>query len=462
MGYGPRVTQTADAIVLGMGPGGEYVAGKLAEAGLEVVGVDHRLVGGECPYWGCIPSKMMIRAADALAEARRVDDLAGSVASIDPNWTKVATRIRKEATDDWDDKVAVERFEEKGGRFVRGTGRITGPKSVEVQGTEYTAARALIIATGTEPLVPPIDGLAGLDFWTNHEAIETETVPSSLVVLGGGAIGCELAQVFARFGSDVHVVEGERHLVSMEEVEACKLLQKVFEDEGITVVTGAKATKVSKDGDAFVIGVQSGDDVRGERLLVATGRKADLAALNVGAAGLDPDARFIEIDDHLRAGDGIWAVGDVTGKGLFTHIAMYQAEIAVADILGKDTHAADYAALPRVTFTDPEIASVGLTEAKAREQGVDITVATSDIPKSTRGWIHKGEGFIKLIADKRRGVLVGATSAGPCGGEVLSMLTLAIHAQVPVKTLGTMIYAYPTFHRAVENAVNDLEEALTS
>jgi pyruvate/2-oxoglutarate dehydrogenase complex dihydrolipoamide dehydrogenase (E3) component len=460
MGYGRRVTTAADVIVLGMGPGGEYAAGKLAEADLDVIGIDHRLVGGECPYWGCVPSKMMIRAADALAEARRIDDLAGTVGSIEPNWTKVATRIRKDATDDWDDKVAVERFEKKGGRFVRGTGRITGPKSVEVQGTEYTAARALIVATGTEPVIPPVDGLAGLDFWTNREAIETETVPSSLVVLGGGAIGCELAQVFARFGSDVHIVEGERHLVSMEEVEACELLQKVFVDEGITVLTGAKATKVSKDGDAFVVAVQSGDDVRGDRLLIATGRKADLMALGVDAAGLDANARFIDVDDHLRAGDGVWALGDVTGKGLFTHIAMYQAAIVVKDILGEAVEPADYAALPRVTFTDPEIASVGLTEANAREQGIDIAVAVTDLGTSARGWIHKAEGFIKLVADRSSGVLIGATSAGPSGGEVLSMLTLAIHARVPVKTLQTMIYAYPTFHRAIEDALRELEKAL--
>ena len=289
MGYGPRVTETADVIVLGMGPGGEDVAGKLAEAGLDVVGIDHRLLGGECPYWGCVPSKMMIRAADAIAEARRVDDLAGTVGSIEPNWTKVATRIRKEATDDWDDKVAVERFEKKGGRFVRGTGRITGPKSVEVDGSSFTAERALVIATGTEPLIPDIDGLAGLDFWTNRDAIETEEAPDSLVVLGGGAIGCELAQVFARFGSDVRVLEGERHIVSMEEVEACELLQKVFADEGITVVTGAKATRVSKDGDTFVIGLKSGDDVRGSRLLVATGRKADLVALERRGRGTRPE-----------------------------------------------------------------------------------------------------------------------------------------------------------------------------
>jgi pyruvate/2-oxoglutarate dehydrogenase complex dihydrolipoamide dehydrogenase (E3) component len=450
------MTNAADAIVLGMGPGGEDVAGKLAEAGWDVIGIDHRLVGGECPYWGCVPSKMMIRAADAIAEARRIPDLAGT-AVVEPNWAKVATRIRKEATDDWDDKVAVERFEKKGGRFVRGTGKLTGPRSVDVDGTEYTAKRALVIATGTEPVVPPIDGLKDVGYWTNREAIETEEVPSSLVVLGGGAIGCELAQVFARFGSDVTVIEGEHHIISMEEVEACQLLQEVFEREGITVATGAKATSVSGGNGEIIVHLQKRDDVSGDRLLVATGRKADLAALNVGAAGLDPKARFIEVDDHLRAGEGVWAIGDVTGKGLFTHIAMYQARIATKDILGEEVDGADYAALPRVTFTDPEVGAAGLTEAQAREQGIDVAIGKSDVGSSARGWIHRAEGFIKLVADTQRGVLVGATSAGPCGGEVLSMLTLAIHARVPVNTLRTMIYAYPTFHRAVEDALRDLD-----
>ena len=361
---------------------------------------------------------MMIRAADLIVESRRLADHGGT-ATVEPNWSQVAARIRNDATDNWDDTVAVERFEKKGGRFVRGTGRISGPNTVDVDGTEYTASRALVIATGTEPVIPPIDGLADVDYWTNHHAIETETVPESLVVLGGGAIGCELAQVFARFGSRVTVVEGERHLVPMEEVEACELLQDVFAREGITVATSALATSVSQDGDHISVRLKSGNIVTGERLLVATGRKADLEALGVDAAGLDPKARFIETDDHMRAGEGIWAIGDVTGTGLFTHIAMYQAKIAIDDIQGEDVARADYTGLSRVTFTDPEIGSVGLSERDARDQGIDVAVGKADVASTARGWIHKGEGFIKLVADRSRGVLVGATSAGPCGGEVL-------------------------------------------
>lgn len=450
------MAERAHVVVLGMGPGGEHLAGTLASSGLDVVGIDHRLLGGECPYWGCVPSKMMIRAADLIAEARRLADHGGT-ATAEPNWTQVAARIRNDATDGWDDKVAVERFEKKGGRFVRGTGRITGPSTVAVDGVQYTAERALVIATGTEPVIPTIDGLKSVEYWTNREAIETEEVPASLVVLGGGAIGVELAQVFARFGSRVTVVEGERHLIPMEEFEACELLQDVFAREGIAVATGERATSVSQSGDEIVVRLTSGQQVAGHRLLVATGRRADLEALDVGAAGLDPDARFIDTDGHMRAGDGIWAIGDVTGKGLFTHVAMYQANVAINDILEKDVVPADYAGLPRVTFTDPEIGSVGLSERDARQQGLDVAIGKADVAKSARGWIHKAEGFIKLVADKQRGVLVGATSAGPSGGEVLSMLTLAVHARVPIDTLRTMIYAYPTFHRGVEDALRDLD-----
>ncbi|MEX2538529.1 MAG: FAD-dependent oxidoreductase [Actinomycetota bacterium] len=236
---------TADAIVLGMGPGGEDVAGKLAEAGLDVVGIEHNLVGGECPYWGCVPSKMMIRAANLVAEARRIPSMVGH-ATITRDWGLVAKRIREEATDDWNDEAAVERFEKKGGRLVRGKGRLTGPRCVEVDGTEYTAERALVVATGTEPAIPDLDGLSDVEYWTNREAIEARTLPHSLVIIGGGSVGVELGQVFSRFGVRVAVVEGEARLLSNEEPEACELVSDVFADEGILVVRGAKAAEVGK------------------------------------------------------------------------------------------------------------------------------------------------------------------------------------------------------------------------
>jgi pyruvate/2-oxoglutarate dehydrogenase complex dihydrolipoamide dehydrogenase (E3) component len=455
------MTEHADVIVVGMGPGGEDVAERLAHAGLDVVGVDAELVGGECPYWGCVPSKMMIRAANLLAEARRVPGMAGG-ADVRPDWAPVAHRIRSEATDSWDDRVAVERFEGKGGRFVRGWARLEGPDRVAVGDRVIEAGRAVVIGIGSRSWVPPVAGLAGTPYWTNREAIETEEVPTSLAVLGGGAIGVELAQVFRRFGSEVTVLEAAPHLVGPEEPEAGLLLAEVFGSEGIDVRTGASVESVRHDRERFAVELSEGEPVIADRLLVAAGRRVDLSTLNVASVGIDESARALPVDDRLRVvgTERMWAVGDVTGKGAFTHMSMYQADIVVDDILGREVVPADYRAVPRVTFTDPEIGSVGLSEREARHQGLDVRVGMAEIPSSTRGWIHKAgnQGFIKLIEDAGRGVLVGATSVGPSGGEVLGLLTLAVYAEVPTHRLRHMIYAYPTFHRAVEAALEDLDE----
>jgi pyruvate/2-oxoglutarate dehydrogenase complex dihydrolipoamide dehydrogenase (E3) component len=448
---------TVDVVVLGMGPGGEDVAGNLATAGLSVVGIEAGLVGGECPYWGCIPSKMMIRAAHTLAEARRVPGLAGT-STVTPDWGPVAARIRAEATDDWDDTVAVDRFVGKGGTFVRGRGRLVAADAVEVDGRRYRATRAVVVATGTTAAVPPIPGLADTPFWTNHQAIEASELPSSIIVLGGGAIGSELTQVYARFGVDVTIVEALDRLLPAEEPEAGHLLADVFRGEGIDVITGTAAASVAYDGK-FQVQLANGRELVAEQLLVATGRRIDLAGIGADVLGVDTTtARVLTVDEHLRVTDGVWAVGDVTGRGAFTHIAMYQSKIAVADILDQPHSPADYAALPRVTFTDPEVGSVGLTAQAARDAGIDVAVGRTEVPSTARGWLHKAgnEGFIQLVADRRRGVLVGATSMGPSGGEVLGLLTLAVHARVPIEELRSMIYAYPTFHRGVEDALRNL------
>ncbi len=450
--------ESYDIAVIGMGPGGEHVAGTLAERGLRVLGVDNSLVGGECPYWGCIPSKMMIRAANALAEARRVPQLGGSVGEVRPDWAPVARRIRDEATDNWDDQVAVDRFVGKGGTFVRGKGRLSGPNQVEVDGVAYAVTLGVVVATGSRPAIPPITGLDQVPFWTNHEAVETEVLPASMIVLGGGAIGCELAQVFARFGVQVSVVEAASHLLPMEEPEAGELLKGVFEAEGMNVHVGMTARRVDRDGDGVAVELDGGTVLRAERILVATGRRADPAAAGLDTVGVDPAARTAPIDERGRVTDGVWAVGDITGQGAFTHVAMYQAGIVIRDLLGEDGPPADYRALPRVTFTDPEVGSVGLTEKQAREQSASVSVGSTSVPNTARGWIHKvgNEGLIKLVADADRGVLVGATAMGPTGGEVLGALTVAVHARVPLDTLRSMIYAYPTFHRGIEDALRAL------
>ncbi|MDG4827823.1 NAD(P)/FAD-dependent oxidoreductase [Solwaraspora sp. WMMD1047] len=451
--------ERVDVVVVGLGVGGEEVAGRLAEAGLAVVGVEHNLVGGECPYWGCIPSKMMIRAGNALAEARRVDDLAGR-ARVEPDWTPVATRIREVATADWDDTAAVERFTGKGGRFVRGTGTLDGPGRVRVGDAVFEASRAVVLGTGTAAVVPPIDGLADTPYWTNREAIEAKELPGSLVILGAGAIGLELAQVFARFGCRVTIVEPGDRVLAVEEPESSELAAAALRSDGVEIRCGVRANRVEYGDGGFTVHLTGGEPAHGDRLLVATGRSARLGGLGLASVGVDADQRFLGVDDRLRVAgaDGLWAVGDVTGKGPFTHTAMYQAGIAVRDILGEPGPPADYHALPRVTFTDPEIGAVGLTERQARERGIPVRTGHTTLSSSSRGFIHGpgNAGFIKVVADADRGVLVGATSAGPSGGEVLGALAVAVQAGVPVETLRHTMYAYPTFHRAIGDAVRDL------
>jgi pyruvate/2-oxoglutarate dehydrogenase complex dihydrolipoamide dehydrogenase (E3) component len=406
---------------------------------------------------------MMVRAAKLIAETRRVPGMAGTSA-VTPDWSPVARRIRDEATDDWNDKVAADRFASKGGHLVRGRGTITGASEVTVTGAEGTrvleARKGIVINTGTDPAIPPLSGLAGTPYWTNRDVVQAERVPESLIVLGGGAVGAEFTQVFARFGTAVTLVEALPRLVSFEEPEASELIERIFTAEGITVYTNAPAERVSHNGTHFSVHLGM-NTLTAERLLVSTGRRTDLAALGVAAAGLDPTAKTIPTDGWMRAADGVWAIGDVTGKGAFTHMSMYQADIAVRDILGQGGEPADYRAVPRVTFTDPEIGSVGLTEEQAREAGLRVRTGTAQVPYSARGWIHKAgnDGFIKVIEDADRSVLVGATSAGPVGGEVLSALQVAIRAEVPVPTLRNMPYAYPTFHRAIEDALKNLNGA---
>lgn len=446
-----------DVIVLGLGVGGEAAAGRLASAGLRVAGIENRLVGGECPYYGCIPTKMMIRAGNALAEARRIPLLSGT-AEVTPDWAPVARRIREEATDSWNDKVAVDRLVDAGVHFIRGRGRLTGPAEVTVGDQALQASRGIIIATGTAPAVPPIPGLAATPYWTNREAVETETAPESMIVLGGGAIGVELAQVFARFGTAVTVVDSAHQVISREEPEAGALLCEVFAREGIDIRTKVRAEEVSHDGRAFSVRLSDGSILTAQQLLCAAGRTADLASIGVAAAGLDPDARLLKVDSRLKVAPGIWAIGDITDHGGFTHMAIYHADIAVRDLLGDGGPAADYRAVPRVTFTDPEIGVVGLTEAQARAANLNVRVGLAEARSSSRGFIHGpgNDGFIKLVADTDRGILVGATTAGPTGGEILSAFSVAIRSATPIETLRDTIWAYPTFHRGISDALAQL------
>ena len=453
--------QTCDLVVIGLGPGGEALASGAAEAGLRVVAVDKHLVGGECPYYGCVPSKMMVRAGDLLAEAGRVAGVAGSV-SVEPSWAPVATRIAEQATDHWDDAVAVDRLRDAGATVLHGTARLAGPGRVEVEApdgslTSYVAERGVVLTPGTRPARLPIPGLEGTPYWTNREAVRATSLPSSLVVVGGGPIGCEMAQVFARFGVRVTVLEAGPRILGPLEPEASEALAAVLVHEGVRVMAGVSIGSVAHADGQFSLEVD-GETVSAEKLLVAAGRTPNLDDLGLETLGLDPSARSLEVDERLRLSGarGVWAIGDVTGKGAFTHVSMYQSAIALRDVLGQDGPPARYHALPHVTFTDPEVAGVGLTEHQARERGLRVVVGSGGL--GSRGWLHGpgGDGLVKLVADADRDVLVGATVVGPAAGEVLGHLALAVHAEVPLPTLRSMIYAYPTFHRAIEAALGEL------
>jgi len=451
------MAERVDVIVLGMGVGGEEIAGSLAERGLNVVGIESNLVGGECPYFGCIPTKMMVRADDMVAEGRRIPGFAGD-SVVKPDWKPVARRIRDVATDNWNDRVAVERFERKGGHFVRGAGKLAGPGKVSVNGTTYEASRAIVISTGTSPAVPPIPGLDRVRYWTNREAVKVEELPESLIILGGGAIGVELSQVFARFGVKVSIIEGMSRVLAVEEPEASAVLAEVLQRDGIELYLDSRAQSVEPRGGTIAVNLDGGRQVTGRALLVATGRRANLKDIGLETVGLDPGARLLEPDDQLRVGERLWAIGDVTTSGGFTHMAIYHADIAMHDILGTPGPGADYRAKPRATFTDPEVGAAGLTEEQARKKGINVRTGIQKASVTSRGWIHGpgNDGFIKVVEDADRGVLVGATTVGPRGGDLLGIFELAIKLQIPTDELRHLIYAYPTFYRGSGEAVRKL------
>jgi pyruvate/2-oxoglutarate dehydrogenase complex dihydrolipoamide dehydrogenase (E3) component len=450
-----------DVVVLGVGTSGEDLSLQLLDAGLKVVGIESALVGGECAYWACLPSKMMIRAANVLQESTRVNELAGH-AEVKPDWNPVARRVR-EATGGWDDTFAVERFEKRGGRLVHGRGKLTGPRTVSVGDESFTARIGVVIATGSEPAIPSIQGIDQVDYWTTHDVIQLERLPKSMIVLGGGTVGCELGQVLARFGVQITIVEAAERLLPAEEPQVGEVVEAAFADGGIAVYTGEMVEQVRPSNGAISLALTGGKEVTGERLLLATGRKVDLSRLGLESVGLDDKANFISVDERMRAADGIWALGDVTGKGMFTHVALYQSAIIAADILGKDHPPARYDAVPRTTFTDPEVASVGMRESDAQAAGLDVVSSLKQLSGTFRGWLHAvDKGLIKLVVNRESGILVGATVVGPQAGEMIGMLTLAIHAQIALEDLRTMIYAFPTFYGGIGEALGAYGRGVTT
>jgi pyruvate/2-oxoglutarate dehydrogenase complex dihydrolipoamide dehydrogenase (E3) component len=454
---------TADVVVVGVGTCGEDLSLRLMGAGLDVVGVEAALIGGECPYWACLPSKRMIRMANLVAEGRRGNGRVGD-SQVTPSWRKLASQVRDEITGGWSDAGGEQRFQDRGGRLLRGRGRLVGPRTVAVGDTTVGARIGVVLATGSSPAVPPVPGLAGASYWTTHDVISAEELPGSVLVLGGGAVGCELSQVMARFGADVTLVEAADGLLDAEEPEVSDVLRASLESDGVVVRLGRPVARAAADGQGATLELEGGETLRADRLLLAAGRRPNVSDLGLETVGLGDLAGPLPVDDRMRAADGLWAMGDVTGRGMMTHVALYQASVVGADILGEQRPPAQYHAVPRAVFTDPEVGAVGLTEQRARDAGLDVVAPVKQFPSTFRGWLHAegNAGFVKLVADRGAGVLVGATAVGPHGAEMLGFLGLAVHARVPLAELRTMIYAFPTFYGGIGEALGGYGRGVTT
>ena len=441
-------------VVLGAGSSGEHFVGALRrlDADVEIVIAERELAGGECSYYACLPTKTLLRPTEALAAAR----LAPGAAEAITGEIDVARVLwwRDQVTEGRDDSWHANWLDEQGAELVRGDARVLRPGVVAV-GERELDYDELVVATGSEAAIPPIDGLADVEYWTNREAVWVSSIPASLVVLGGGAVGVELAQFFQRMGSEVTLVEHNAHLLARVDPDAGTLLAERFEEDGIRVLVDARAESIESAGAGVRVQVASGDALEAERLLVATGRRPRVAGLGLESLGVDLSDKGVMVDDALRAGDRVWAIGDAAGVGLLTHLGKYQARIAAANIAGQDVRA-DYRAIPAAVFTDPQVASVGVMD------GAGVVTARYEIEGGRLSTYERPRrsGFVKLAADRARRVLVGAVAVGPEAGEWLGQLTLAIRAEVPVDVLLDTIQPYPTFSEAIFNAVLELDQHL--
>ena len=443
-----------DTVIIGGGPGGEVAVNTLLKAGKRVALIENTVLGGECTNWGCIPSKTLLRPTELEGESEKT----AGIGTPPLDFARLAA-YRDYMVSSHDDTKRVARYEERGVHVVKETGRIAGPGRVEA-GTELLETEATIVATGAEAVVPPIPGLAEAGYWTNREATDLTEIPESVVAIGGGVVSIELSQFLARFGSRVTIVQGPDRLADRERPEISDALAAILEGDGVELRLGVHAKDVRLEDGEKVVELDDGSEVRGAEILVATGRRPRTSGVGLETVGVEPTRRGIEIDDRCRAGEGVWAIGDVTGLAPFTHVAKYQARIACADILGQ--HAtADYRAVPHVIFTQPEVAAVGLTEGQAREQGLDVATSTIDLPSSVaRAYTYEEHptGTFGVVVDRKREVLVGAWTVAPMAAEWIHTAVLAIRAEIPVSVLKDTIAQFPTFSEAIGVALRAIPD----